>query len=56
MMYWAQKYCMFNRFRRPVPSTDFVNNAVHRVIMLGPLTYSFGSLTWSNLAPDGFPR
>ena len=24
--------------------------------MLGPLTYSFGSLTWSNLAPNGFPE
>ena len=55
-MYWVQKYCLFNRYRRPVPSTDFVNNAVHRMIMLGPLTYSLGSLTWSNLDTRGFPE
>lgn len=54
-MYWIQKYCLFNRYRRPVPGTDFVNSAVYRMIMLGPLTYSLGSLTWSNLSPEGIP-
>jgi len=55
LMYWIQKYCLFNRYRRPVPGTDFVNSAVYRMIMLGPLTYSLGSLTWSNLSPEGIP-
>lgn len=54
-MYWVQKYCVFNRYRRPVPGTDFVNNAVWRIIFLGPLIYSLGSMTWSNLAPNGIP-
>jgi hypothetical protein len=56
LMYWSQKYCMFNRYRRPVPGTDFVNNAVYRMAMLGPLIYSMGSLTWSNLSPNGIPQ
>ena len=55
-MYWAQKYCIFNRYRRPAPSTSFVNDAVHKIIMLGPLAYSLGSLTWSNLSPGGIPE
>lgn len=55
LMYWVQKYCMFNRYRRPVPGTDFVNNAVYRIILIGPFIYSLGSLTWSNFSPGGFP-
>lgn len=56
LMYWVQKYCLFNRYRRPVPGTDFVNNAVWRLLSLGAVVYSFGSMTWSNLAPNGIPR
>ncbi len=56
MMYWAQKYCMFYRYRRPVPGTDFVNQAVYQRIHLGPLVYSLGALTWSNFLPDGIPK
>ena len=55
MMYWVQKYCILNRYRRPVPGTDFVNAAVYRLIFLGPMIYSLGSLTWSNFSPDGIP-
>lgn len=52
LMYWVQKYCMFYRYRRPVPSTDFVNKACYQIIMFGPLLYSLGSLTWSNFTPS----
>lgn len=55
LMYWVQKYCVFNRYRRPVPGTDFVNNAVWRLIFMGSIIYSLGSMTWSNLAPGGIP-
>lgn len=48
-MYWVQKYCFFYRYRRPTPGTDFVNNAVYQLIFLGPLLFSFGNITWSNL-------
>lgn len=56
LMYWVQKYCMFYRYRRPVPGSDFVNQAVWQIIMMGPILYSLGSLTWSNFLPEGFPQ
>lgn len=46
---------MLRRCRRPIPGTDFVNKAVYQIIFLGPLAYSFGSLTWSNFDPNGIP-
>ena len=55
LMYWVEKYSMFNRYRRPVPGMDFVNNAVFKMICFGPIVYSFGSLTWSNFSPNGIP-
>jgi len=54
-MYWAQKYCLFNRYKRPIPGTDFIHKAVYQIVYLGPLTYTLGSLTWSNLSPTGIP-
>lgn len=54
-MYWVQKYCIFYRYRRPVPSSDLVNKAAYQIIMFGPLLYSLGSLTWSNFIPGGVP-
>lgn len=56
LMFWVEKYCMFYRYKRPVPGTDFVNKAVYQIIFLGPLVYSLGSLTWSNFDPAGIPR
>lgn len=55
MMYWVEKYSLFNRYRRPVPGMDFVNNAVYRMISFGPIVYTFGSLTWANFSPNGIP-
>lgn len=55
LMYWVQKYCLFNRYKRPVPGTDFINKAVYQIIYMGPLIYSLGSLTWSNFSPNGIP-
>ena len=56
IMYWVQKYCMLYRYRRPVPGSDFVNQAVWQIIHLGPFLYSLGALTWSNFMPDGIPE
>ena len=56
MMYWAQKYSLFNRARRPVPGTDLINVAMSQIILLGGIFYSLGSLTWSNFFPDGIPK
>jgi hypothetical protein len=55
LMYWVQKYSMFNRYKRPVPGTDLVNKAVYQMIFGGPLIYSLGSLTWANFDPKGIP-
>lgn len=55
LMYWVEKYSLFNVYKRPIPGTDFVNNAIFRITCLGPLVFSFGSLTWSNLSPNGIP-
>lgn len=55
LMYWAQKFTLFYRYKRPVPGTDFVNKVVYQLICIGPLIYSLGSLTWSNLDPNGIP-
>lgn len=56
MMYWAQKYSLFNRARRPIPGGDFIHLALYQLIYMGPLAYSLGSLTWSNFFPDGTPK
>lgn len=56
IMYWTQKYSLFNRMRRPVPGTDLVNTAMYQLLLLGPMVYSIGSLTWSNFFPDGIPK
>lgn len=56
LMFWVEKYCMFYRYKRPVPGTDFVNKAVYQWIFLGPLIYALGSLTWSNFDPSGIPK
>ena len=53
LMYWVQKYCLFNRYRRPTPGTEFVNNAVYQIIYLGPILFCVGSLTWGNFDKDG---
>lgn len=55
LMYWAQKFTLFYRYKRPVPGTDFVNKTVYQLIFIGPLIYSLGSLTWSNFDPNGIP-
>jgi hypothetical protein len=56
LMYWVEKYCMFYRYKRPAPGTDFVNKVIYQFIFLGPLIYSLGSLTWSNFDPAGIPK
>lgn len=56
LMHWVQKYLLFNRHRRPFPGNDLVNAAMHQVIYFGPLVFSLGNLTWSNLLVDGAPK
>jgi hypothetical protein len=55
IMFWGQKWSLFNRMRRPVPGNDLINTAMNQIIFLGPLVYSLGSLTWSNFLQGGIP-
>jgi hypothetical protein len=52
-MFWAQKYSIFYRMKRPFPGTDMVNTAMHQLIYLGPLVFTLGNLTWSNFLGNG---
>ena len=56
LMYWVQKYCLFNRYKRPIPGTDFIHKAVYEIVYFSPLVYTLGSLTWSNFSPTGIPQ
>lgn len=55
-MFWVQKYVLFNRCKRPFPGNDTINRAIYRVLYFGPLIFSLGNLTWSNLLTEGGPQ
>jgi hypothetical protein len=52
IMYWAQKYSLFSRCRRPVPGTKILNDVLVQFMYAGPLFYSLGSLVFINLLPQ----
>ena len=56
LMFWAQKWALFNRMRRPIPGNDLINTALAQLVFLGPIIYSLGSLTWVNFFPEGTPK
>jgi len=47
-MYWAQKYSLFNRCKRPIPGNNAVNTAMYQLIYLGPVFYTIGNFCWSH--------
>ena len=56
MMYWVQKYNIFNRMKRPVPGNNLINNTMFQIIISGGIMFSLGSLTWSNFMDNGIPK
>ena len=52
MLYWAQKYSLYERCRRPIPGNNTVNTAMYTLIYLGPLFFSLGSFCWSTFFID----
>lgn len=48
MMYWIQKYSLFNRMKRPVPGNEFMNATMRQMINLGPIFFAVGGLCWSH--------
>ena len=47
-MFWAQKYSVYERVKRPIPGTVTINTAMYQLIYLGPLFFSLGNFTWSH--------
>lgn len=52
MMYWAQKYSVYSRTKRPVPGTTAINTAMYQLIYMGPLFFSLGNFTWSHFLTE----
>jgi hypothetical protein len=50
--YWAQKYCLFHRCKRPVPGTRTLYNVMVQFVYAGGLFYALGSLTFINFIPE----
>ena len=47
-MFWAQKYSVYSRVKRPIPGTTTINTAMYQMIYMGPLFFSLGNFTWSH--------
>lgn len=47
LMFWAQKYSIFQRCRRPVPGTTTVNSAMYVLIYLAPMFFCLGNFAWA---------
>jgi hypothetical protein len=54
IMYWAQKYSLFNRCKRPTPGNNSINTAMYQLIYLGPAFYTIGSFCWSDFFKQSF--
>lgn len=54
MMFWAQKYSLFYRCRRPIPGNKTVNTTMYTLIYLGPLFFGIGSFCWSHFFETSF--
>jgi hypothetical protein len=50
--YWACKYSLFERCKRPVPGTRILYDTMVQFIYAGGLFYSIGSLCFVNLIPE----
>ena len=52
LMYWFEKYALFNRCQRPVPGPDVITSTMYQLIFFGPVCFALGNLTWSTFLPD----
>jgi hypothetical protein len=50
--FWASKYSLFNRCRRPVPGTKILYDTTIQFVYVGGLFYALGSLSFINLLPN----
>jgi hypothetical protein len=56
LSYWAEKYVLFYRSKRPPPGSDIINSTMCQLIYLCPLVFGLGSLTWPVFMTDGTPK
>jgi|JI6StandDraft_1071083.scaffolds.fasta_scaffold05347_13 hypothetical protein len=56
LSYWAEKYVLFNRSKRPPPGSDIINSTMCQIIYLCPLVFGLGGLTWPVFMPNGTPK
>jgi hypothetical protein len=45
-MYWAEKYCLLNRCKRPTPSSAVIAEAIGQLVAFGSIILSLGAMTW----------
>lgn len=50
--YWAVKYSLFHRCKRPVPGSKILYDTMVQFVYAGGLFYSLGSLSFINLIPQ----
>jgi len=43
LMYWAQKFTLFYRSKRPIPGTNLINIITSQIIAGGGLFYAIGN-------------
>ena len=46
MMFWADKYCLLHRSRRPYILTKWLTDNVELFIFLGPFIIAWGGFVW----------
>lgn len=46
LMFWAEKYVLLNRSRRPLISCRTLTERAKSLILLGPMIIGFGGLIW----------
>ncbi len=54
MMFWAQKYSLFNRCQRPFTGRKLLNSTMYQIIYFGPAFYTIGSFCWSHFFTQNF--
>jgi hypothetical protein len=53
LMHSVKKCRLFWIVRRPIAGSDIMNYSMSQFIYLGPLFFSIGHFTWSNIKEDG---
>ena len=52
LMYWAQKFSIFNYCKRPVPGNNTIHIIMFQFVYLGPLFYTLGNYVWKSYFPE----